>query len=861
MKQSIGKIIMLGLSILCLHAYSQKIITGTVLSENSSEGIPGVSIYVLNDLSIGTISNNLGEFKLQIPEQTQELVISAIGFKIHTINLNSFLGNTIDVGIIHLRPKSIDLIEINIISSIVSDLNTPVSVSNIGAEIIEKQIGDQAFPEILRKIPGIYATRTGGGSGDAEVSLRGFKQENVALLLNGIPISGVEDGLVFWNNWIGLAEATQLIQVQKGIGASKVALNSVGGTINIITKSTETQKGGSFSHSLSSYGNKKSTLRLSTGQLENGWAMTFLGSRTSGPGYVDATYVDAWAYFLSASRQFGNDHKLTITILGAPQKHGQRNTLLTKDEVNEYGIKYNKDWGSYNGKLNNISENFYHKPQASVNHYWNISPKTFLASSAYISFGYGGGKWAESFKYGPSIFSFRNPSTQIDWTSIYNFNKTNQENYELSNGKVVNGFSKIIQTDFLASHIWSGILTTLEHQINDHTKLILGFHGRYFKSKLQEKVRDLLGGDFWIDDYAWAIDGVASRNQIKKIGDITKVDNGAIINFGSLFGQFEYSQGKISSFFSSTISHTWYQREDRYNYVSEIKSVTIKKIGFDIKAGASINFSEQSKLYLNAAYYSKVPYFKFIFSNWTNTPSLNIRNEGISAIELGYEYKDYKQHFSINAYQTYWSDISFLSREYVQLSDNNQTRALVKGLDALHQGVEIEFKRIISNRLSIGAMLSLGNWKWKNDVVAELFNDNNVVVDTTEVYANGLFVGDAPQTQLGLFILYTPFDKFDIRLNWTFNDRLFADFDPASRNNPNDRKQSYQLPSYHLLDVHLGYTFLLAGQHVFTSVSCFNLFDQKYVMRGEDGANHKLTSFQGNWGFGRTFNLNFKLIF
>ncbi len=841
--------------------FPQFIIKGKVISSDLSDGIVGANVYLTRDRSTGTVTDFSGNFNLKIPSSAQSLMISAIGFKNQTIDINHQDQSEVDLGIITLKANSIDLVEVNIISSIVTDDNSPVSVTNIQSALIEKELGDQAYPEIMKKVPGIYATRTGGGSGDAKVSLRGFKQENIALLLNGVPISSVENGLVYWNNWIGLAEATEMIQVQKGIGASKVALNSVGGTINIITKSTEAEKGGAFIHSMSSYGNKKSTLRLSTGILKNGWALTFLGSHTSGPGYVDATYVDAWAYFLSASKQFNKNHKITFTLLGAPEKHGQRNQLLNNDEIQEFGVKFNKDWGSYNGQLNNISENFYHKPQANLNHYWKINDKMFLASSAYLSYGYGGGKWAESFNYGPSIFSFRNQSQQIDWDGIYSFNSNNQSNYTLNDGTIVNKHSNIIQTDFLASHVWTGILTNFDYQINDNFKLIAGFHQRYFKSKLQEKVRDLLGGDFWIDDYAWAIDGVAGRDQIKKVGDITKVDNGSIINFSNLFSQLEFSHEKLNAFLASSISYTNYQREDRYNYVKDIKSESIGKLGFDLKAGINYYLNEQNKIYLNSAYYSKAPYFKFIFGNWTNTPSLNINNENIYSIELGYGFRNANQQFSINAYYTNWQDISFLSKEYILLEDQSQTRALVRGLDAIHKGVEMEFERIVSDQLSIGIMASFGDWKWKNDVVAELYNENNVVIDTTEVYANGLFVGDAPQTQLGVFIKSKLLKVFDFSFNYTYNDRLYADFDPTSRNKRDDREQSFKLPSYALVDLHLGYTFKISDYNVFTGLSCFNLFDQKYILRGEDGDTHNLSAFQGYWGFGRTFNVNLKLQF
>lgn len=107
-------------------------------------------------------------------------------------------------------------------------------------------MGHQDYPEIMKLVPGVYATKLGGGQGDARISIRGFQQENIALLLNGVPVSSVENGLVYWSNWAGLGDATQTIQVQRGLGASRVALNSVGGTINIITKSTEAIKAVAF---------------------------------------------------------------------------------------------------------------------------------------------------------------------------------------------------------------------------------------------------------------------------------------------------------------------------------------------------------------------------------------------------------------------------------------------------------------------------------------------------------------------------------------------------------------------------------------------------------------------------------------
>ena len=79
------------------------------------------------------------------------------------------------------------------------------------------------------------AIKGGGGFGDSRINIRGFDQRNVAVLINGIPVNDMESGRVYWSNWAGLGDAVNMIQVQRGLGASKLAINSVGGTLNIIT--------------------------------------------------------------------------------------------------------------------------------------------------------------------------------------------------------------------------------------------------------------------------------------------------------------------------------------------------------------------------------------------------------------------------------------------------------------------------------------------------------------------------------------------------------------------------------------------------------------------------------------------------
>ena len=140
--------------------------------------------------------------------------------------------------------KEQSLKEIKVISNFATERKTPVAMSTVTAKQIgELYGGSTELPEVLKVTPGVYATKSGGGVGDSRLNIRGFDQRNIAVTINGIPVNDMENGWVYWSNWAGLGDAVSTIQVQRGLGASKLAINSVGGTMNIITKTTDSKLG------------------------------------------------------------------------------------------------------------------------------------------------------------------------------------------------------------------------------------------------------------------------------------------------------------------------------------------------------------------------------------------------------------------------------------------------------------------------------------------------------------------------------------------------------------------------------------------------------------------------------------------
>lgn len=286
--------------------------------------------------------------------------------------------------------------EVTVSATFSNSKNSPLRLTTIGNAALKSRASSRTYPELMKGIPGLYATSESGSYGDAKMNIRGFRQENTAVMLNGIPISGLVSGSMFWNNWMGLADATYAIQLQKGIGSSMLTDGSVGGTVNIITDASAEQLGGEAGIYASGYGTVKSYVKFSSGQLPKGWAFNLMASYVGGKGYVDATDVSSFAYMLNVSKRFGADHTLLFTALGSPENHDQRSSRLSWDEVREHGLKYNKNWGWRDGEAFNLSSNTYFKPYFTLQHIWKGDSRLSMKNSLYLAVGNGGGRWSET---------------------------------------------------------------------------------------------------------------------------------------------------------------------------------------------------------------------------------------------------------------------------------------------------------------------------------------------------------------------------------------------------------------------------------------------------------------------------------
>ncbi len=910
----------------CAMAYGQGKVSGVVMDADGGEGLIGASV-LLDGTSRGAVTDFDGSFTIEdVPEGSQSLVISYTGYA--TIELPiQMQGSDIDLGTVDLSTDAIGLKEITVIASLAIDRRTPVAVSTIKGSEIDAKVGNQEYPEMLRKTPSIYVTKQGGGFGDSRINVRGFDQRNTAVMINGIPVNDMENGWVYWSNWAGLSDVTSSLQVQRGLGASKLAVSSVGGSINIVTNAALNKKGGTASVSLGNNAYAKYAFSVNTGLGNKGWAVSLQATHTRGDGYVDGTQFRAYSYFASVTKQFNSNNMLSFTVLGAPQWHHQRlmpgrfdnlslRTFVDPDNTNEaatdLGRRFNWTWGNLDGEEFNWRRNFYHKPKAFLNHYLTISPNTDLKTSVYVSLGRGGGTGPRGRFNGPNEDLFfrgrvfdsftglgvgvHDQNGQVRFDDIIRANQGQSVDPDWgtkdpeSDGPFAGKYTStssgqgFIRRASMNSHNWYGVLSTLTTKLSSSLNLVAGLDGRAYKGIHYRRVENLLGNDAYLsraDDnnpqnYITTEEaaefGSFGANGYKEGNNVLNYYNDGLVNWLGLFAQLEYTANDLSAFVSVSGSNQGFKRVDYFNYLdSDPQQETDWEnfLGGTIKAGANYNIDERHNVYFNGGYYSQQPIFDNVYINFVNDVNETVKNQSVTAFELGYGYRSSAFSAKVNLYSTVWGNRQF--DRSVENANDQDILFQFENVEQSHIGLEMELNYQVSRTFSLNGMLSLGDWKYNSNFNARGTNlDTQTPEGEATIFADGLPVGDAAQTTLGLGLGYEITKGLSFYADYFLADRLYADYDVNDSQFFEPGGEIVRLPSYSLVDAGLSYNFSLTeGLGASLRFNMNNVFDTEYVSELEtnildDPSTSSRDEFYDNrgiWGFGRTWNTTLKIFF
>lgn len=803
------------------------------------------------------------------------------------------------------REKDIEQVVLTGVADIAKDRKTPVAVSTIKEAQIVDKLGNQEFPEILNTTPSVYATKGGGGFGDSRINVRGFDQRNTAVMINGVPVNDMENGAVYWSNWAGLSDVTSAMQVQRGLGSSKLAIASVGGTINVLTRAADKKRQGNVTVGVGNDGYHKSLFSYNTGKSDKGWSSSFLMSRTAGSMYADGTEFEGYNYYFALGFNPNAKHDLQFTITGAPQWHNQRAFQSkisdhikyggTEDEPNR---RYNQNWGYLNGEEYSMTRNYYHKPVMSLNWDWKFNDVTKLNSVVYASFGRGGGtgdaggidnkSYTALPRTADGLIRFDDIVKWNQGGAVADFGAVDANPFE-ADGNRRNG---IIRRSSINSHNWYGIISSLNHKFSENINATVGVDARRYDGMHYRIVSDLLGNRGYTDNsninnkpnrITNTFDASPSWNpfggKTNDIKDQMAYSNDGIVNWIGGFGQVEYTNDALSAFVQGSVSNQGFQRIDYMLYTpAEQESEKVNQIGFNIKGGANYNINENHNIFVNAGYYERQPFFGAVFLNNRNDVNPSLTNEKITSYEVGYGFRSAIFNANLNLYSTSWDDIyrRLTTREKLNGVDVTGV-ANVLGIKEIHRGVELDFNVKPTQFLTVNGMFSVGDWFFEGSPTASFVEDqSNTVIQEGTLALDGLKVGDAAQLTAALGADFKVTDWLNFDAQYRYADKLYSAFEPSSRlitaAKPTPSDPAVELPSFGLLDLGAGAKWALNSTQTFKfRVNVNNVLDKVYIAESRTNKAADAND-ANNWnginksnevffGFGRTWNASVSFTF
>ena len=359
-------------------------ISGRVVDAETGEGVPGASV-VSGD--VGTSSDENGYFSLGVPVG-YEITVSRIGYEPVTI--------TASVGMpIELVAATVPGEELFVLANRAVPGVTPAAFSTLTADEIADHYSFQDVPMVLATEPGVFAySESGNGTGYSYVSIRGFEQSRIAVMLDNVPLNDNESHQVYWVDHGDILSDAEDVQIQRGIGNSLYGSAAFGGSINVLSGIRTGNEVFTLNGGRGSYGTQK--LSASYGSGDRFGDQLSLSARLS---QVESDGYREYHHSLQQALSFGAEYrgeKATYQFRGLL---GYENSDLLWDGV--YGDDISDRElrrKGYKGFTDDFFQQVY-----SLNSHIKLSESSSFHNTAYLVMGSG---YYEAEKYDKSFYDY-----------------------------------------------------------------------------------------------------------------------------------------------------------------------------------------------------------------------------------------------------------------------------------------------------------------------------------------------------------------------------------------------------------------------------------------------------------------------
>ncbi len=271
-------------------------INGKVFDENNN---PMVGASVVLDNSRVSVTNINGFYNFDKVETGNHTVsISFIGYKTEQQKIN------VKNNIIRDFKLKIDshLTDEVIVSAYRAGQKSPIAHTNISGNEIRRNSVNNDLPFLLQLSPSVVAVSESGlGFGNTSFRIRGSDPTRINITVNGVPLNDSEGQGVYWANMPDFANSVNEAQIQRGVGTSTNGSAAFGATVNFRSGSDNSTPFTEITNSIGSYNTMKNSLKMSTGLLNDRFAMEARYSNLQTDGYVRNAFADHQSLYLEGT--------------------------------------------------------------------------------------------------------------------------------------------------------------------------------------------------------------------------------------------------------------------------------------------------------------------------------------------------------------------------------------------------------------------------------------------------------------------------------------------------------------------------------------------------------------------------------
>ena len=648
--------------------------------------------------------------------------------------------------------------EVNV-NAIRANSKTPIAFTNINKnQIINKNLG-QDLPIIVSMSPSLVTTSdAGAGVGYTSLRIRGTDPTRINVTINGIPLNDSESQGVWWVNMPDFSSSLENIQIQRGVGTSTNGSSAFGASINLKTSSFTKSPYFETNNTIGSYSTLKNNLVFGTGLIKNKFSFDGRISKISSDGYIDRASSDLKSLFIQGS------YFLEKSVLKAIMFTGQEITYQAWNGVPKKFLDSNRTYNSYTyeNEIDNYKQTHYQ-----LHYSKELSPLTYFNLSAHYTHGEG----------------------------YYEQEKLNEEfeSYGLEN--IIFGNDTIDNTDLIRrkwlNNDFGGIIFSLKHKLG--------------------KMNINLGGG--INQYSGQHYGNIIWAEYSSNSDI---NHQYYWNKGEKFDRSIYAKGEYNINSSTNLFVDLQNRKITYSFQGydnngKIGQQEVNHNFFNPKFGLFHSLNQNQAIYASFSVGNKEPNRNDYIES---TPKSRPKHETLFDTELGYKINYNETFVFINLYNMkYHNQLVLTGRindvgAYTRTNINNSFR----------QGIEIETKHKLNNKISISGNLSISKNKIKKFTEYidnwDNWGQDSVVHENTDL-------AFSPNTIFNVITEYKISPKFLVNFSSKYVGKQYID-----NTSSNDR----MLDDYMVQNLQFTYDFKTSFvEKCKISLRINNIFNKEYV--------------------------------